>query len=1543
MDSALFRYTAVWFALLALPGYWEAGRLCLAQEPAANLTLRIEPRRDGEGMIPPSDPDAESWLKRAADAAADKQWKLAVDTLSRVIEQFPDRTVTLDGRTFVSAAEAAQRQFAQWPPEGLQAYRLLFDPVAQQEFAQASASQDVERLRKLTRLYRMTSIAPEAFSHLVAVLLDIDQPFEALDVLDQLENLPGHTMPPSRILLLRALALAQTGQMNEADDALAKLRHLTRDQSGGLPADWQARLDSISRYVEIKRAGPAARDDSPTGGLLPSIELSPAVTPDALWQDSLPGSGRLTPDAITNLITRTGRPPVWQATSDGQALFVTCPEGVMARDLATLELLWKSHPRLAERDPRIDAQRRLVRMYQSDNSGRLDELSTRSLYHEYRGAITSGLGMVFVLEQNGTLGELFPARDGTVPPNDAVEPEPNSIRAFEARSGRVRWTLGRGGRPGDELRFAHFYSPPIVVGERLLATYQHENDFMLGVFDAEGRIVRKVLIGTADKGMFAINTVLTPCVDETTIYIPTAAGLLVALNRHDYALRWLAMYERSRSGEVAPARRAMPLGTVQISYVQPDEWLTTPPIRAGRFVLLAAQDCGFLKAFDRRDGTLKWSFPRGDHRYIAGCDTQRVFLAGTGVLAVDLNTGRSLWSYSQKKLTGRPALCGRRLFVPTRDGLETLDAQTGQPAEPFKPSSHALGNLFVHDGALYSVSAVQLAKFPDVERSKAAALAQLATSPRDPTAHLRLAGLATLDRRWSEALEQLDRAEECLLATADRPIDQTPENDLRLRIAHQRVEALLQLAVDAPPPSARELIDRAVATAMAPRDVLAAGLAQCDHFADRGESSEAFHRALNLLASVALQTLSFTPELRVSATVAIAERLQRWWNAADPQTQIAMDTAVRRVFQTALNESRLDACRHITDACNFTPSSASLDVALARRDWAEGSLENAVFHLERVLRTTARKAVTAGSATLETSYASSELAALVLLLRAYATPGDQLPRTPAGARRVLDQLATRFARDVVPETLTELPASYRGKSVSQLIEFLRSEWPIAADAPRNRPRILQTPPYLEIGAYEVVAAYYPSDVTAFFDPANPLDIHADLLPIRIMRQMRGVDVRGKAQAEVFWACDLEPTLEMIDEPAVQRIVSIRPADSATEGCVALLSGARQMAAVGLLTGRAAWPPIPLEGESSELPKPSMVQADGILVYATRANVLTAVPARMDASPLWRRTFPNHRLESLSVADGQIVAIDRRSATVFVLDPFSGRIRRQFSLTPSAPPSEDEEEVADEITLRDRDAAPTIVGSIVCQAAFKKVTARDVSTGRVLWERGVSGRIRRLLPLNRELVGVCYRGQRIAVVRASTGDVIADLETTGLLLPPADAVVEYPKGASSGSRVTTSGARLVLHTNTDDDPPDYLVACYELESQALLWKRNLGRFAVISPGMLRASTDYLPIIEYRIRPDAPRQLMDRGASHLDVAAFDVLDKSTGKSMLAAPFVHNRDLAADEFGRARLFTDLLVFNDRIVAVASEGYYVLQRAPGPPRDPAVDRGTMEGQPTP
>src|SRR6185369_17309424 len=88
----------------------------------------------------------------------------------------------------------------------------------------------------------------------------------------------------------------------------------------------------------------------------------------------------------------------------------------------------------------------------------------------------------------------------------------------------------------------------------------------------------------------------------------------------------------------------------------------------------------------------------------------------------------------------------------------TLNAATGQVIGASLPYEEPLGNLLVAEGALYSLSATTVVKFPDVVWTRARAQEQLAVNPSDLDAAIRLAWLSALENKWSDVLRLLDAA-----------------------------------------------------------------------------------------------------------------------------------------------------------------------------------------------------------------------------------------------------------------------------------------------------------------------------------------------------------------------------------------------------------------------------------------------------------------------------------------------------------------------------------------------------------------------------------------------------------------------------------------------------------------------------------------------------------------------------------------------------------------------------------------------------------------
>jgi len=206
------------------------------------------------------------------------------------------------------------------------------------------------------------------------------------------------------------------------------------------------------------------------------------------------------------------------------------------------------------------------------------------------------------------------------------------------------------------------------------------------------------------------------------------------------------------------------------------------------------------------------------------------------------------------------------------------------------------------------------------------------------------------------------------------------------------------------------------------------------------------------------------------------------------------------------------------------------------------------------------------------------------------------------------------------------------------------------------------------------------------------------------------------------------------------------------------------------------------------------------------------------------------LAQLAVVNGKVAAIDHNARTLYLLEPESGRIARQFSLVPgpvtSKPSAEPEAD--------DPDAQVVIVGGTVCRSVEKSVEGRDVATGRTLWTVPLKARVKGLHLLDGDHMGVTFRGDRFMVVRADNGEVVKELTIDGLSLPPLEVVLE--------GRTAGNPGRILMFSKTDDDPPEYKLAMYPLDGREPSYQGPWAH-ATVTRRMLTQSPDSVAVIRY----------------------------------------------------------------------------------------------------
>src|SRR5690606_17791332 len=101
-------------------------------------------------------------LRRTGEAIDRKDWKLAIDSLQRIIELPGEHVLSEDGKLYESARRYAHRRIASLPPEGLSAYRLVHDGEASSLLSRGVEAHDPQALRTVIDRFLCTRSGDEA-------------------------------------------------------------------------------------------------------------------------------------------------------------------------------------------------------------------------------------------------------------------------------------------------------------------------------------------------------------------------------------------------------------------------------------------------------------------------------------------------------------------------------------------------------------------------------------------------------------------------------------------------------------------------------------------------------------------------------------------------------------------------------------------------------------------------------------------------------------------------------------------------------------------------------------------------------------------------------------------------------------------------------------------------------------------------------------------------------------------------------------------------------------------------------------------------------------------------------------------------------------------------------------------------------------------------------------------------------------------------------------------------------------------------------------
>ena len=1534
LSNSLIPHAGLLTAVCALAVYW-ASVPALAREPEPPEPVKLQMlaadeamRRfaEGGGLIPAYDRDAERWLRRAKEAGERGDWKLAIDTLERVIRDHGAAIVaTAEESSFRLAVDLAVEQIAEMPPEGLKAYRVLSDPIAKRLFEQALQQHDVDALREIADVYPLTSVGPAALDLLTAWLIDEHRPLEALDYLNTLTAYGNNRLSTDEVGLRRAVAFAMIGREEAAASGVEILTNKYADDDA-----FARRVDQVRRYLESERAERVGEMSysrawptrmGPTGN---GAARLPAPTFESSGIDyfEFPLTERPRRSKIAEIARRKGRPPIWQAVSDGNRLFVTCPTGLFALDLSSLEIVWRAFQKGEESSQEALRHRQIVAGFglrDEEEIERLDEFTTNALYREYQGAVSTGLGLTFVINQPKIAGEQLPSKRGTPARNQplgAIESAwANTLMAYESDSGRLAWMLGRSDSIGGQLADARFYCTPVIAGDELLVTYVRQSgDLYLGALDKTGKLLREVILGAGSHAAFPFYGLLEPTVANGRVYVPTGAGLLVAVRQRDFSPLWLASYEREKVRSSSSSRRRVWMR--QASWSPYDEWLSSPPLVSQGRILLGADDSDDLICFNEQDGSVVWTKSRDAHRYLIGCDREHVYLGGKTVAAVSIDTGQTIWTYSgvgDDQIAGRPVLTENAVLVPTVNGVQRLSLAEGNatPLAMIDP-----GNLLALPGALYSIGPYAVAKLTDPAQAEQLVRGRLSSHPRDLDAQLQLAQLLMRQEKLGLARAQIETTVALAAALKDElPIDDEVGRSLidddSQRVAHTFVDILHAQAADEDDDDLRaDLLQQAIDVARAPSDQILAGLALANHRNAMGDTMAASKTCLGLLFGAPPGALTVSRGWRVNGAVEIGRRLDVYWAALSDDEREQLSEDLQRYVDGVASDVNSGRLVDVADAIAGIPLAIELDMGLATAASERGDLDSQHFFLERTINRLAdserRDAI------------RSQLAL------AYLDPPGKLPSNMMAAMGLLQNATDNALADVAPAMSELSDIGLKGSDAAAVRAWLKLPLPAILRNAQNREFSLMAEEIVPVGtAVNLREPLFP--ITSFWDRERPFDPRQQMVPVVMCEQTRGISANAEGLQRSTWENDL-PLVALEDEntePIGYRGLH----DMAMTNGVAALHSGHRVDAVGLTTGRVLWTPIPCDFPGERRPQPAILAQQGIVIIALDPETVIAVPARDGARPIWRRTWSRHQIERMCFGpNGKLILVDSNYFEVQVIDPRTGLLEREYAFT--------KPETRADIWNVDYDAVPVtermlaVSDGMLAFANEREMVVRRIETGEVAWRHEADHAVLKVFGTDRGRF-VLFSGQNTTdVLQSDNGTVETRFDAIGLNVPPMDLVIDRP----SGSAVD----RLMMFGLTDDpgNLADYVLESYPLQGKPDSFRRELGRLRdveiMINPRMLRMSPDFVPVIS-NDRPREDIEVNNRFVNVVNRAVAPVLTivSKMNDSRIGVPYqfkegqlggtVDGKELG--EFRhKSRKIVDVMVLDHRILAIAPEGYFVL-----------------------
>ncbi len=337
---------------------------------------------------------------------------------------------------------------------------------------------------------------------------------------------------------------------------------------------------------------------------------------------------------------------------------------------------------------------------------------------------------------------------------------PAELVCFDAATGGEIWRLEQ---QAIEEQFAEisFDSSPLIHGDQLLVTGRRRRSF--GFEDAylycfntnTGELRYRTHLGSASTGTFGSRAVTrsVATMRGDRVFVCSNLGTVAAASVHTGEVQWLSVYERNRMGnsEGSSTQSVRPWHLNPILCV--DDRLVLFPRDASNVLVLSAENGKALQ-------TVPVSTIAGI-RTVLGLKDATLCGAGEVAACYDLKLGALIWSRpipDGVRPYGRGVWAGDRLLVPTQTQLSAFRVADGERTDAAWDAEGEGGNLLALPKEIVVAGVDRVSVFVRKKEIWQTLRDRMAAAPTDPTPALELAEVALNSGETSQAIQMLDEA-----------------------------------------------------------------------------------------------------------------------------------------------------------------------------------------------------------------------------------------------------------------------------------------------------------------------------------------------------------------------------------------------------------------------------------------------------------------------------------------------------------------------------------------------------------------------------------------------------------------------------------------------------------------------------------------------------------------------------------------------------------------------------------------------------------------